>query len=108
MDFDSRNPNGCDGVPEGYTRVRVRRRVQDNHIESVSRFLNPTDQFAFEIALSELGCCSQLGRPFSHVGLDLRQRLSAINSRLALTEQVQIRPVQTQDLHARREGYFVQ
>ena len=98
MDFDGRNPDGTDGVPQGYTRVRVSRRVQNNYVESVSRFLNPSDQFAFEVALSELGCGSQLGRPLSHVGLDLRQRSPAINSRLALTEQVQIRPVQTQDL----------
>src|SRR5437762_2943798 len=100
MDFDRRNSNGCDRVPQGNTRVRVCRRVQDNHVESVSRFLNPTDQLAFKVALSELGGRTQLRRSLTHLRLDLSQGGSAIYSRLALTEQVQIRPVQTQDLHA--------
>src|SRR6266571_2007590 len=107
MDFNGRNPNGCDGVSQGTTRVRVSSRVQNNHVESVSCFLNPTDQFAFEVALSKLGCGSQLGRPFARPGLDLGQCGSPVNSRLALTEHVQVGPVQAQYLHACAPAYFV-
>ena len=66
-------------------------------------FLNPTDQFAFQIGLPKIDLHLQLAGALAHFGLNVRQSGAAINLRLALAEQVQIRTVQEQNFHFDRE-----
>ena len=59
--------------------------------------MNPFDDLIFAIALMELDLEPELAADAAAIRLDLGERLTAINFRLALPEQVEIGTVQDSD-----------
>ena len=103
MDFYGRNADRCNRVAQSHAGMRISRRIQYDHIELSLSLLNPVHQFAFQVAVPEVGFGPQFGRLLPHFCFYLGQSLSAIDIRLAQTEQVQVWPVKKQNLHSRTE-----
>src|SRR5688500_12074485 len=99
MNFDGGNTSRRDGVPERDARVRVSRRIQDQDFKSPPRRMNPTDECAFEIGLTEIHRRASTGRLFANRCLEVRQGGFAINLRFTLTEEVQVWAVEKENLH---------
>ena len=100
MNFDGGNTYGRDGIPESHAGVSVGGSVEDDGIDPALGLLNPSHQLPFYIGLTELDLRTQGRRPLPNHPLDVLQRDLAINSRLALAEQIQIRTIENQDLHS--------
>ena len=60
VDFDGRNADSRDGVPQGDAGVGVGGGVQDDDIELPLGLLNPANQFTLQIGLAELDRCLEL------------------------------------------------
>src|SRR5713226_8495162 len=106
VDFDGRNTDGGNGVPQGETGVGVSGGVQNDHVELAFRLLNPIDEFAFQVGLAEVDFGAEFRRLRPDCLLDVGQRLAAINLRLALSDEVKIRSIEKQDLHRAGRGYL--
>lgn len=102
MDFNRRYPYCRNRISQRNTGMGVRCGVNDNHIKLSFCLLNPTDQFTFKIGLSELDPGLQFGGPLAHFCLNVSQSHTAINRRLALAQQIQIRSVQEENFHLRQ------
>ena len=97
MDFDHRQIAGGDGIAQRDAGVRVTGGVDhDGNVRRAGGILNPRHQFAFVVGLAELN----LRAPFrlrAHGSFDFRQCGGAVNFRLPLAEQVQVRAVEEKE-----------
>src|SRR5690242_2451442 len=93
MDFNGRQTNGRDGVPQCNTGMGIGASVQHYHLEITLGFLNPSDQFALVIGLAEVNADSKFGGAIPHHTFDLSQGRASIDRRLPLAEQVEVRSV---------------
>lgn len=101
MNFYGRNFDARDGVAQGDAGVGIGGGVQNDGVEYPLGLLNPRNQFALHVRLSEVNFRSQLPGPFADGGLDVRQGGPAIDIRLALAEEIEIWPVEKKDFHLR-------
>ena len=99
MHFNGRDTRAGNRIPESHTRMRVGSRVEDDHIRLAPGLLNPSHQFAFQICLPEIDRCSLLACHLADHLLDVRQRGPAIDFRFTLSEQVEIRSIQDEQVH---------
>ena len=67
------------------------------------RHLDRVDQGALEVRLVEVDCEAQFGRPGGDLGVDIVERVVAIDRRLAQAEHIEIWAVQNVD-RFRHEG----
>ncbi len=63
----------------------------------MTRFLNPIDKHTFVVCLPEDDVQPRRGRLFSKVFLDLGKRAGAINLRLALANEIQVRAIENKN-----------
>ena len=63
----------------------------------LARLVDPVDQLVFAVALAELDRQTELGCGAAAERLDVGERLAAVDLRLALAEQVEVRPVENGD-----------
>src|SRR5438445_865846 len=106
VDFNGRDADGGNRVPQSNTGVGVGGRIQNNRAKLAFRLLNPIHQFAFQVGLAEVDFGAEFRRLRPDCLLDVSQRLAAVNLRLALSDEVQIRSVEKQDLHRAGRGYL--
>jgi hypothetical protein len=71
--------------------------VDDDPTRLLARCVNPIDDLIFAVALVEADFEFQLLRQGPAVALDTRERLMAVDMRLALAQKVQVRSVQDED-----------
>jgi hypothetical protein len=90
MDLNRRNPDCCYGIPKGDARMGIGCGVQDDDVELALGFLNPGNQFAFEVGLAELDSGFELGGPFPDFGFDIGQGGAAIDLRLPLAKEIKV------------------
>jgi hypothetical protein len=100
MDFDGRHPDGSDGVSEGDTRMGVGGGVQNDDVELPLGFLDPIDQFTFDVRLAEINPDFERVSRFANLLLDVGQGRVAVNLGLTLAEQIQVGAVQEKNLHS--------
>ena len=99
MDFDSGDCHSGNRISKGDAGMGVSSGIQDNHVKTGFSFLNPAYQLSFLVGLAEINFGPKLFGALANLGFDFRQRRPAINIRLALPEQVQIRPVEKENFH---------
>src|SRR5262245_24389191 len=74
--------------------------VEHDGVEVSLRLLNPSDEFAFHIGLTELHFGSELGGSLPNPGLNIRESRSTVSLRFPLAQKIQVRSVQEEDLHS--------
>ena len=94
MNFNCRHTTGDNCISERNTRVGVSGGIDHNHVKLSFRQLNPAHQLTFKVGLPEINFYLQFGGTFTHFGFDIRQSRVAVDFRLALTEKVQVWPIQ--------------
>ena len=94
MDFDDRNLGGYDGVPNRQTSVSIGGGVENDRVIPASSFLDPVNELTLVIGLAEVDLDPKRLGPCPDHRLDLLQGRSAIDFRLPLPEEIQVRPVE--------------
>src|SRR6267143_2922449 len=97
MDFDERHAHREQRVTDGETRVRERRSIDQRAVRLPFETLNRVDELAFVIGLDPAAFHAEYPRRCLRRALDLRQARTAIQLRLALTQEIQLRAVQHGD-----------
>ena len=76
--------------------------IDDEAGDGLARLVDPIDQLMLGVALFEIEAEAKLGRQRPALRLDIRQGLVAVDMRLALAEQIQVRPVEDQNCRSHR------
>lgn len=98
MHFDESQGHRSQRIAQCNARMRKRAGVDDDELGAVgARDVDTVDQRTFVIGLEECELRAFFLRERSQLALNIRQRLAAINGRLARPEQIQIRAVQNQN-----------
>src|SRR5437867_2301492 len=71
--------------------------IEDNAVRGLARLVDPVDELPLVIVLPEIHREIEGGAGFQAGFLDIRQRLVAIDLRLAQAEQIEVRPVEDQN-----------
>ena len=98
MNFNNRKFGEYEGIENCDRRVRECRRIDDNAIHRAAGLLNPVDKLRFAIALPEIHGCICLGGVVRAGGLDIVQRIVAVNLRFADPKHVKVGAVEDQYL----------
>src|SRR5579859_3248426 len=98
VDLDDRQPQGLQTIVEGYRIVRERARVDDDSLRAGALLLQEVDDLALVVALENGDLDVQLLRLLAHHVVEVGQRPRAVYVRLALAQQVEVRPVDDDDL----------
>ena len=77
------------------------RRVEQRTVNTIDVLMKVIDQHAFVIRLMDHQFNIELARQQLQPLVDLRQCSGAVDVRLAAAEQIEVRPVQDQELHLR-------
>jgi len=93
VNFDGGQTHCGDGIAQGNAGMGVGRGIEHNEVEFPFRLLNPAYQFAFNVRLAKVDSDTHSDGSHAHPSFDVGQRRTAINVRLALAEQVQVRAV---------------
>jgi len=80
--------------------MRVRRGIQNDHIRFALSLLNPSHQISLKVGLSKVDFRAQLPCPSPNLLFDIRQRFPPIHLRFPRPQQIQVRPIQKQNLHS--------
>ena len=97
VDLDERSLHPQQRVPQRDARVREAGRVDDRDVEVA--LVQPVDQRALMVRLEEVDVETERGRVRRQAGVDLVERLVAVDLGLARAEQVEVRSLE--DQHAR-------
>src|SRR5436305_15205013 len=93
-----RQAKGLQTIVEGQRIVRQRSRVDDHAVGARSLLLQEVDDLALAVALKDRHLDLQLARLVAHHLVQVDQRPGAVDVRLALAEEVQVRPVDGEQL----------
>src|SRR6266540_3070941 len=94
MDLDGRQGDRRYGVTNGNTRVGVCCRIYKNTMAGAGSGMYPLDEAALRVGLENVQLDPELARQSRERSIDFRQRHLSIHTRLAGTQQVQVRPMQ--------------
>ena len=94
MYFDERDGEGAGCIEECYGGVAVAAGVEDHRRCGGARLVNPVDEFALAIALPEDYIPASFARSCTHRLFDISERLTAIDFRLPLAQEIEIGAVQ--------------
>ena len=97
MHFDRRRRNGRHRIGYRHRCVRVTARIQHDAIDRETNLVNPIDNFAFDIRLKITKF--DLRKPLlqrSKITVEIGR---AVNRRLTLPEQIQIRAIDDNNFH---------
>src|SRR5215218_9675566 len=92
--LDHRGLQRGDGVADRDRRVGVASAVDDHGRCPGNRLVKPVDQFPLVVGLAHVDLQLERFCPLLEHRADLGERLVAVDARLAVAEQVQVRPVQ--------------
>jgi len=102
MDFDDRDSDRGDRVGDRVGVMRVRAGIDDDAAAGLAGSVQRVDDRTFGVVLLADDLDAELFRARGDRGIDLREGDRSVDLRLALAEQVEIRPVYDQDAHRRR------
>src|SRR5207245_2549844 len=92
VNLDGGQGDRFDRVVDRDRRVRVRARIEEQAVEAVvARVADPIDDRSFVVRLLRLDAGAEMVRARGEVAVDVRERLRAVNFRLAYPEQLQVR-----------------
>ena len=97
MHLDHRAIEHVERIEDGHRRMRICGGVDHNPIGFQARLMDQVDQLTFVVGLGENDLHIKFLRHIAAHGLNIGQRIGTINLRLALPQQVQVRPVQNVD-----------
>ena len=100
MDFNCWHPHRSNGVPKRYTGMGVGGGIENDYIEIPFCFLNPINQFTLKVGLSEVNFHTQVFGALADLGLNVSQSRVTVYIRFTFSQQVQIRAIKKQNLHA--------
>lgn len=89
---------GGDGVAQRHRCVGVTTWVDEYSIEAFARFVYPIYQLTFVVALPTSHAHAQLARERFELSVHISERVLPIHLRLTQTEQVEVRPMQNEDV----------
>src|SRR4051794_16229464 len=92
--LDHRRLEGVECVQDRHRGVGEGGRVHHDAAGDLARFVNPVNQFVFPVGLVKADVEVQFLGQFPAISLNICQRLMAIDVRLALAKQVEVRPVE--------------
>ena len=98
--LDHREGHRLDRVVQRHAVLRQPGRVDERALHRVDPLVQLVDQRAFVVRLEALELGAELGGQRLQLGVDLGERGRAVDVRLAPAEQVEVRAVQDQELHA--------
>ncbi len=90
VDFDCRHASGADGVPQGNARMGVSGGVLDDDIKLPSGFLDPSDEFPFQVGLPEFDLNAQLQSALPDPTLYVLKGGGPINLGFTGPQQIQV------------------
>ena len=98
MHFDDRQRrNRAHRVVDGDRGVGVGAGIDDDAGGLLAGFLDPVDEIALVVGLAEIDLQPEPRAGLLAVGLDVGQRLAAIDARLALAEHIEVGTVQDEN-----------
>src|SRR3990167_10429703 len=95
--FDDRYIESLQRVEQGHGSVTIARRVDDQRRRLGPGLLHPVDQLALVVGLPEQNRAAEAFRPGFAAGLDISQRLSSVDLRLAGPQQAEVWSAQHMD-----------
>jgi hypothetical protein len=105
MDFNRGYSDRRDGITQGHAGVGIGGGVQNDGVSIPFRLLNPGYQLSFKVGLSKVDVCSGSVGAFPDPFLDVSEGIPAIHVWFARAQQIQVRPIQKENLHeVRRLG----
>ena len=102
MDLGERALDAQERVAQAHRGVGEAAGIHDRGVEVAP--LEPVDEGALVVRLEEGDIDAEVGRPGGDAGIDLGQRLPAVDRRLAGAQQVEVRPVKDQNVHGWRRS----
>ena len=97
MNFDDRQTARQQSIQNRDGRMRISRGIDDNRGVGLTGFLNPRNQIAFVIALTEIDGEAQRFTFGDTSGLDVLQRFASVYFRLSGSQHIQVGTVYNQD-----------
>jgi len=94
VDFNSRDANCGDRIPEGDAGVRIGGGIEDDQVGGTFGLLNPGDKFAFDIGLAEFDIGFECPGTITDLGFDIREGGATVNVGFALAKKIEIRAVE--------------
>lgn len=99
VDFDGGEAHGGDGVTEGDASMGVSGGIDHDDVELFGGLLDPSDEFAFDIALAEIDFDAEFLGAAGYFLFDFAEGGAAIDTGFSEAEHVQVGAVEEQDLH---------
>ena len=99
MNLNCRHATPRNRISDRQTCVGQRTCVNDNNAETTPRTLDPADQFALSVALTEVNLHPDGGSFIPNASLDLPQSQLAVDFGLSCPEQIQVGSIQVKDFH---------
>ena len=94
MDLDGRNTNARNGVSKSDAGMGIGSGVDHNDLKITFGLLNPGHEVAFQVGLTKFDLDPSFTPMASDLAFNVGEGGAAIDFRLALAKQIQIRPVQ--------------
>src|SRR5579859_3842769 len=98
VNFDDRLPDGLERIEKSDRGMAVGAGIDHDSGKAGPRFLYPVDQLTFMIALPAIDLQPQAGGMRAASRFDIRQRVMAIDLRLAGSQQIEVGAVDNEDL----------
>lgn len=97
VNFDERDLNGQQGIPQGHACMREGARVQDNEFDLiVGGLLDTVNEFVFGIALKAVELASKLPGKINAALLNVGKGGYTVDIGFAGSEQIQVRTIDEQ------------
>jgi hypothetical protein len=94
MHFDHEPFEGVERVEDGHRGVSEGGRIDNNAAGGLARFMDPVDNLIFTVRLVKGDLKTQLGPNTTAISFDIGQRFIAVDARLPLAEQVEVRSIE--------------
>lgn len=104
VDFNYRKFARADCVPQRNTCVGIGGSIQDDSVNDSSGLLNPGDQIAFGVALSEIDFHLKLSSALANQNFHVLEGSTAVDFGLARSQKVEIRTIKEKNFHIRFFG----
>ena len=93
MNFDDAGARSLDRIVQSDGRMGKSTGIQNDWLAGAARLLDPGHEFALMVCLTKMQVYFTSPADRGEVGLDIGQRVAAVDFRLARAEQVEIWPV---------------
>ena len=91
--------DGADAVAEGHTRMRIASSVEDDAVGGESHLLELVDELALDVRLEIIYLDDRIAQAQSFE--IVVERSVPVDVRFALSQEIEVRPVDNDDIHSR-------